>query len=110
LGGAAWQVTNYDQTVSSISKQDLATALIVGNAQFFKFSKTTFNATASLYPALNQPGRLRSDANVAYYIKIWGNLKWNISFYGNWDNEPPARLPGSDYGLNSGVSWSYGLK
>ena len=44
-----------------------------------------------------------------YYIKIISNLKWNISFYGNWDNQPPPGFSGSDYGTSSGLSWTYGL-
>jgi hypothetical protein len=47
---------------------------------------------------------------MSYYIKIISDLKWNISFYGNWDNEPPPGLNGSDYGTSSGLSWTFGLK
>ncbi len=47
---------------------------------------------------------------VEYYIKLISDLKWNISFYGNWDNQPPQGFSGSDYGVSSGLSWTYGLK
>jgi len=57
-----------------------------------------------------EPGRIRIDTNMSYYIKIISDLKWNISFYGNWDNEPPPGLNGSDYGTSSGLSWTFGLK
>jgi Protein of unknown function, DUF481 len=63
-----------------------------------------------LLPALSEPGRIRIDTNMSYYIKIISDLKWNISFYGNWDNEPPPGLNGSDYGTSSGLSWTFGLK
>jgi hypothetical protein len=84
--------------------------LIYADARFFKFSKTSFDGTAELLPALSQPGRLRVATNASYYIKIISNLKWNVSFYGNWDNQPPPTLPGSDYGTSSGLSWTFGLK
>jgi hypothetical protein len=110
LGGLAWQGTTYASPVPQSNNQNLATGLIYVDARFFRFSKTNFNANATLLPALSEPGRLRFDTNASYYIKIFSNLKWNISFYGNWDNQPPLNLPGSDYGSSSGLSWTFGLK
>jgi hypothetical protein len=110
LGGAGWQDTTYQPTSTPINHQNTAAALIYVDARLFKFSKTNLDATAAILPALSDLGRIRIDANASYYIKIISNLKWNISFYGNWDNQPPPGLSGSDYGLSSGVSWTYGLK
>jgi hypothetical protein len=93
-----------------VSNQNLATALICSEFKLFRFSKTSLDATATLLPALSDPGRVRFSADAAYYIKIFGDLKWNVSFYGNWDNKPPAGLSGSDYGTSSGLSWTFGLK
>jgi hypothetical protein len=59
---------------------------------------------------LSDPGRVRFNTNASYYIKIVSNLKWNLSFYGNWDNRPPPGFAGSDYGTSSGLSWTFGLK
>jgi hypothetical protein len=110
LGGAGWQDTRYQPTNTPINHQNTAAALIYVDARLFKFSKTNLDATASVVPALSDPGRVRLDTNASYYIKIIGNLKWNISFYGNWDSRPPTGLSGSDYGTSSGLSWTYGLK
>ena len=111
LGGAAWQDTSYRSTTTTpIARQNTAAAVIYANARFFKFSKTRLDATAVLLPALSDPGRLRVNTDATYYVKIFGNLNWNVSFYGNWDNQPPKGLSGSDYGISSGLSWSYGLK
>lgn len=110
LGGAAWLNTSYQNSVTAVNRQNTATGLIYANARFFKFSKTNLDATAVLLPALSDPGRIRIDTNAAYYFKIFSNLKWNVSFYGNWDNQPPPGLSGSDYGMSSGLSWTYGLK
>jgi hypothetical protein len=110
LGGAGWQDTTYQHTDTPVSHQNTAAALIYVDAKLFKFSKTNLDATAAILPVLSDPGRVRIDANAAYYIKIIGNLKWNISFYGNWDSRPPTGLSGSDYGTSSGLSWTYGLK
>jgi hypothetical protein len=96
LGGAALQNTDYKQPTVPANGQDVAAALIYVDAKVFKFSKTNLDATAALLPALSDPGRVRFNTNASYYIKIIGNLKWNISFYGNWDNRPPPGFSGSD--------------
>ncbi len=110
LGGMAWQNTNYEQTVAPVGKQNMAAAILFAEAKLFKFSKTNLDVTASLFPALSDPGRLRFNTNSTYYVKIVSNLKWNLSFYGNWDNRPPPGFSGSDYGTSSGISWTFGLK
>lgn len=110
LGGAGWQDTTYQHTDVPIQYQNTATALIYLDTRLFKFSKTNLDATAAILPVLTDPGRVRIDTNASYYIKLISDLKWNISFYGNWDTQPPQGLSGSDYGVSSGVSWTYGLK
>ena len=76
-------------SVVPLGRQNLASALIAADVRLFKFDKTNLNATVTILPALSEPGRVRLDANATYYIKLFSNLSWNVSFYGNWDNQPP---------------------
>ena len=92
------------------TEQNVTAALFWTQAKIFKFSKTDFEVTGTLLPALSDPVRLRFNTDASYYIKIVGNLKWNVSFYGNWDNRPPPGFSSSDYGTSSGITWSFGLK
>ncbi len=110
LGGFAWQRTEYSQSVVPAGTQNVAAGAVALNAKLFKFNKTNLNVLATVFPAISQPGRLYSSLNVTYYIKITGNLSWNASFYGNWDNQPPPTFSGSDYGTSSGLSWTFGNK
>jgi len=110
FAGPAWQNTDYKQSIATTNHQNIVAALVYGQAQFFKFSKTNLDVTAALLPALSDPGRLRFNTEASYYIKIISDLKWNLSFYGNWDNRPPPGLSGSDYGTSAGLSWTFGLK
>jgi Protein of unknown function, DUF481 len=105
LAGFGGQNTDYTQNNAS---QSLATGLIAANLQFFRFNKTNGDLTASLLPAISEPGRVKFNMNATYYIKLTGNLSWNVSFYGNWDSRPPDGLSGSDYGSSSGLSWTFG--
>jgi len=107
IGGAAWQNTKYQEPATT---QNGISALIYGDVKFFRFSKTNLDISTGLLPALSDPGRVRFNMNATYYVKLFSNLKWNASFYGNWDSRPPNGLSGSDYGSTSGLSWTYGLK
>jgi len=107
LAGFVGQNTNYQQ---NIDQQNLASGLIVAKLQFFRFNKTNGDVTAALLPVISEPGRVKFNMNATYYIKLTGNLSWNVSVYDNWDSRPPDNLSGSDYGSSSGLSWTFGNK
>ncbi|MGC1448869.1 MAG: DUF481 domain-containing protein [Candidatus Sulfotelmatobacter sp.] len=108
LAGFAWQNTKYSQSTNSQDTQNLAAAMVGTEVKLFKFNKTNLNVSGTAFPALSQPGRAFFNTNVTYYVKLSRHLTWNISFYGNWDNQPPAHLSGSDYGTSSGLGWTFG--
>jgi hypothetical protein len=108
LGGVAWQNTQYQPSLIPQGQQKLAAGLIVGDVQLFRFNKTTLDVSATFLPALSQPGRVYFNLNTSYMVKIFSNLTWNISLYGNWDSRPPANFSGSNYGASSGLGWTFG--
>jgi hypothetical protein len=110
LGGAGWIRTEYQPAVVPIGTQNFAVAVIAADLKLFRFNKTNLSVTANLMPAVSEPGRVLFNTNVTYYIKLISNLSWNVSFYGNWDSQPPTGLSGSDYGSSSGLTWTFGLK
>ncbi len=107
-GGIAWQRINYLESVVPATTQDVTSALLGAQVRLFWFNKTTLTVGTYLLPALSEPGRVHYTLNTSYYVKLWSNLTWNISVYGNWDNRPPPGFAGSDYGSSSGVSWTFG--
>jgi hypothetical protein len=84
--------------------------MLVGGMKLFRFNKANFDITGTVFPAISAPGRVYSTLNVTYYVKLTGNLSWNVSFYGNWDNQLPPTFSGSDYGTSSGLSLTFGTK
>lgn len=110
LGGMAWQNTVYQQSAVSTSPQNATAALIAAQFKFFRFKKTNLSVTALALPVLSELGRFRFQTNASYYLKLFSNLSWDITFYGNWDNRPPPTFSGSDYGSSSGLRWTFGNK
>jgi Protein of unknown function, DUF481 len=107
LVGLAGQNTAYQQDIPS---QNLAFGVIAANLQFFRFDKTNGSVNAILMPGISDPSRVKFNLNATYFIKLTGNLSWNISVYDNWDSKPPDGLSGSDYGSSSGLSLTFSNK
>lgn len=103
MGGFALQRTHYKQQPA----ENLLVGLIVGDVNVFKFKKTNLSIKPVLLPSISEPGRVRLNLNAQYRLQIVSDWWWNITFYGNWDNRPPAGLIGSDYGASVGLSYSF---
>jgi hypothetical protein len=111
LGGVGWQKTNYELTVVNQPAQNLAVALVSTSLEAFAFKKTRLNLSATVFPAIAPHlGRVFYKTNATYYVKLFGKIDWNLSFYGSWDTQPPPTFVGSDYGSSTGLSWTFGNK
>lgn len=106
-GGLAYQNTRYDPVTPDRSQNTLA-GLLGASAELFRFNKTNLTIATTVIPAFNQPGRVFTTLNATYWMKFWSNFTWNVSFYGNWDNQPPPTFSGSDYGTSTGLGWTFG--
>jgi hypothetical protein len=105
--GLAFQSTQYQGADSTTGPSKALAALFTVDLHLFQFKKTSFDVTGSMLPVLTQSGRFRSGVNAGYSIQIIKNLWWKLSFYGNWDNQPPPNFSGSDYGTSTGVTWTF---
>jgi hypothetical protein len=108
FGGLGWQRTRYVPSIATEQAQNVGVAVISLDLEAFRFKKTRLNANATVVPAVTDLGRLFYRTNLAYYLKLFGKVDWNFSFYGNWDTRPPPSFKGSDYGSSTGLSWTFG--
>lgn len=108
LAGATWQNTTYVPGVTAGTTESIATGLLGVTLNIVHFSKMTLTFKASALPTFNSDGRTFYNTNASYYLKLFGDLNWNLSFYGNWDTKPPQGYSGSDYGFSSGLGWTFG--
>jgi putative salt-induced outer membrane protein YdiY len=99
--------TRYAPHLGDQSSPNALATVITGDLHLFKFKKSSFDMTASVLPVLTEAGRFRSYLNSAYSIQVINNLWFKFSFYGNWDNRPPKAFSGSDYGVSSGITYSF---
>jgi len=107
-GGLVWQATTYEASVTTASSEDMIGLMLMGNLNFVQFKRQSLNLRVNAIPSINELGRFYFNTNASYFLKLFGEVNWNLSFYGNWDTQPPSGTSGSDYGLNSGLSWTFG--
>lgn len=108
VGGVVYQQTNYESSVATATSNELIGVILLGTINYVKFKRTTLNLTVDVIPSLTDPGRFFLNTNASYFLKLFGTINWNLSFYGNWDTQPPSGTSGNDYGVNSGLSWTFG--
>ncbi len=108
VGGLVYQNTNYESSVTTATSEDLLGIMLLGTLNYVMFKRTSLNMTVDAIPSLTDPGRFFFNTNASYFLKLFGTINWNLSFYGNWDTQPPSGTSGNDYGVNSGLSWTFG--
>jgi len=108
VGGLVWQSTAYESSVTTASNEETIGVMVMGNLNFVQFKRQSLSLRINAIPSINDFGRFYFSTNAVYFLKLFGEVNWNLSFYGNWDTQPPAGTSGSDYGLNSGLSWTFG--
>lgn len=105
LGGAVWTREHYSTTSSTYFNS--AEGLAGAKLEYFRFKTTNYYVTASAYPSMSDPGRIRFDGNAGVKYEIVKNLYLNFSFYVNYDSRPPRATNKSDYGGTSSLGWSF---
>jgi hypothetical protein len=110
LAGLAWQSVSYQESALAIPTEESAAGLVATDVRVFVFKRTNLSVRAYLVPSISENGRVRFNTNASYYLKLFRNWSWNLSFYGNWDTRPPANFSGSDYGYSVGMKWTFGYR
>lgn len=74
----------------------------------FATPKTNLTARAVIYPSLTESGRYRTDASVSLRREIVSDFFLDLSFYHNYDSEPPDEFAAtSDYGVTTSLGYSF---
>ena len=67
-----------------------------------------WSSRLQIIPSLTDTGRVRGELDTTLSWEIIGDLNWDISLYGSWDNQPQsAEGATSDYGVNTALSYDF---
>ena len=74
---------------------------------WFTFGDFENDLSSSLlvYPSLTESGRVRTDFDMSYMQDLFGDLYFRLSFYHQYDSEPPPGASDIDYGTTLALGW-----
>jgi len=77
--------------------------------QTFQFDNPEMDITTNFFaiPSFSDWGRVRLDFNTKVRIEIIKDLFWQLSLFDNYDSRPPEGARKNDFGINTGVGWSF---
>lgn len=84
-----------------------AEALLGTRFSWFTFGNFENDLTSSLlvYPSLTESERVRVDFDISYRQDLFGDLYLRLSFYDQYDSQPPPGAADNDYGTSIAVGW-----
>jgi hypothetical protein len=84
-------------------------ALVVFNASVFAYDypKTNIDFAMLVFPGLNDPGRVRVNANGKLKRELLKDFFFAISAYDAFDNRPPSNGSRNDVGFSLSLGWSF---
>ena len=98
-----------ERTNSGVNTESAELVLRVGYGKWhFDSPQLDLRWRASIYPSLTESQRLRADTSATLRWEIVGDLFWDISTWGTYDNSVSDEADsGFDWGLTTGLGWSF---
>lgn len=103
-------VLNQEENTENTTTATLAELYGQLEFNFFKFTKPeiSFTVTEAFYYGLTQKDRIRNDATTTLSYKIIKDLNLTVSFYSNFDSQPPSEESRKfDFGTVFGISYLF---
>jgi len=105
--GLQFSRENFTTNIEDIDSIEASFAV---NWDWFLFDdpELDLSMTYKVFPSLTESGRIRSELDTTLSWEIIGDLKWALSYYGSWDNQPQSEdASTSDYGINTSLIYDF---
>ena len=104
-------VSYAEEKYSDIPSTNETDGVLAASFDYFKLYSPKVDVTIQFYffPSFSTAGRRRTEFNAQTKFELIHDFYWNVSFYDSYDSLPPsAALEKSDYGITTGISWTFG--
>ena len=105
-GGAVFANEKFTSNIELGSAQNIE-GLAGVQYQLMRFNRYSLVSEAFLFPGFSDPGRIRATPKLTFNMKLDNNLYTNLSFWDNYDSHPPPNSKGNEFGISSGVGWTF---
>jgi hypothetical protein len=109
IGGVVWNNEHYQLGATAIPSENGLEGLTGLYLSLFRFRQWNVDSTLFVFPSISIPGRFRMDWTTKLKFRLirGQSLWWNLNQTVNWDSQPPATFPGSDYVTTTSISWAF---
>jgi hypothetical protein len=105
-GGTVYTREKFTPSVELESDQNIE-GLAGIQYQLTRFNRYSLVSSAYLFPGFSDPGRIRATPKLTFSMKLDNNFYTNLSFWDNYDSHPPANSKGNEFGISSGIGWTF---
>jgi len=106
FGGVVYANESFSTTAGQPSNQNIEAVAGV-QYNFIRFNIGELNSQVQVFPGLTDAGRIRLKTNDSLTIKLRNNFHVNLSFWDNFDSQPPPTARRNELGISSGIGWSF---
>jgi hypothetical protein len=107
FGGISFNREEYSSQTSGKGSTEAIAGFQVSRFSFGD-RETDFTVDLTVYPSINDWGRVRAELNARLKYEVVDDLFISLSFYDSFDSEPPAtEAEKNDYGLVTSLGWSF---
>jgi putative salt-induced outer membrane protein YdiY len=106
LGGLVYVHESFSTTNAQPSDQ--STEAVLGlQYHMVRFKFGEFDSQVRVFPGLSDAGRIRLTTNNTASIKLENNFRLQFTFWDNFDSRPPVLAKKNEFGISSGIGWSF---
>ncbi len=105
-GGAVYAHEKFTSNIELDSDQNIE-GLAGIQYQLMRFDRYSLVSEAFLFPGFSDPGRIRATPKLTFNMKLSNNFYTNLSFWDNYDSHPPPNSKGNEFGISSGIGWTF---
>jgi hypothetical protein len=106
ITGAVYTHENFQSATSEPINENIE-ALIGAQYQTYQFDRYNLQSQLLVYPGLSDAGRVRATTKTTFTVKLTNNFYSDISFWDNFDSDPPINSKRNELGLSSSLGWSF---
>jgi hypothetical protein len=107
FSGAVYSSERYRPDAEQSGRRSNGEALFGARFSIFRFDSTHVTAESKVFPSVTDTGRYRVDSDINGKIDLTHSIYWHVHIYSNYNSRPPANVSHSDFGVSSGLEWTF---
>lgn len=107
LGGLVYTLEKYAPSSGLTPRHNNVEGLLALGFDWNRFNYFNWNTSFQVFPSLTQAGRIRTNLNHTFSLKLTNNFSLNFNVWDTFDSQPPPNARRNDLGIGTSVGWRF---